>query len=123
MSAEIIDHTGDTLTVRVSGRLTHPELAALQRAAGDILKEDKTRILVLTESFEGWQRGGAWGDLSFSINFDAQIEKMAIVGDKKWEDLALMFASKGLRSFPIEYFQPADIARARAWLAESTTAT
>jgi len=121
MGAEIIEHSGDTLTVMISGKLTHPELAALQKATGEILKEQgKTRLLVLTDAFEGWERGGAWGDLSFSINFDAQIEKMAIVGDKKWEDLALLFASKGLRSFPIEYFLPAEIAKARAWLAEAT---
>jgi hypothetical protein len=43
---------------------------------------------------------------------------MAIVGEKKWEDLTLMFVAKGLRSFPIEYFQPVELARARAWLAE-----
>jgi hypothetical protein len=45
---------------------------------------------------------------------------MAIVGDKKWEDLVLIFASKGLRRFPIEYFEPAESPRARAWLAEGT---
>lgn len=45
---------------------------------------------------------------------------MAIVGDKKWEDLALIFTAKGLRKFPIEYFEPAQIAHARAWLAETT---
>jgi hypothetical protein len=32
---------------------------------------------------------------------DPYIEKMAIVGDKRWEDLALMFAAKGLGPFPI----------------------
>jgi len=45
---------------------------------------------------------------------------MAIVGDKKWEDLTLLFTAKGLRKFPIEYFEPAAIAKARAWLAETT---
>ena len=122
MSVEIIDHSGDTLTARISGKLTQPELAALQDAAGDILeKQGRTRLLILTDDFEGWERGGDWGDLSFSIEHDKHIEKMAIVGDKKWEDLALLFTSKGLRPFPIEYFVPADLAKARAWLAEATT--
>jgi hypothetical protein len=120
MSAEIIDHSGNTLTVRISGLLTQPDLAALQRAVGDILdKQGKARLLVLAENFEGWQRGGNWGDVSFSAQHDKHIEKMAIVGERQWEDLALMFASKGLRHFPIEYFPAAAIAHARAWLAES----
>jgi hypothetical protein len=42
---------------------------------------------------------------------------MAIVGDRKWDDLALMFTAKGLRAFPIEYFEPAQLGAARAWLA------
>jgi len=121
MSAEIIDTAGGIVTARITGKLTQPALAALQTATGDILqKQGKARLLVLVENFEGWQRGGDWGDLSFQIEHDAQIEKMAIVGDKKWEDLALIFAAKGLRKFPIEYFEPAAIAQARAWLVETT---
>jgi hypothetical protein len=121
MSAEIIDAAGGLVTVRITGRLTQPALAALQKAVGDIIqKQGRARLLVLVENFEGWQRGGDWGDLSFQIEHDAQIERMAIVGDKKWEDLALIFTAKGLRKFPIEYFEPAQIAKARAWLAETT---
>lgn len=119
MSVEITDNSGGILTARVSGKLTQPELAALQSAAGDILRQQgRTRLLVVAENFEGWERGGDWGDLSFSIEHDAEIEKMAIVGEKQWEASALLFASKGLRPFPIEFFESADIARARAWLAE-----
>lgn len=120
MSAEIIDNTENILTARISGTLSHPKLAALQQAASEIInKQGKARLLVVAENFQGWQRGGDWGDLSFQLEHDAHIEKMAIVGDKKWEDLALVFASKGFRSFPIEYFATADLAKARAWLAET----
>jgi hypothetical protein len=117
MSAQIVDTSDGVVTARISGKLTQPELAALQRATGDIIrKAGKARLLVLVENFEGWQRGGDWGDLSFQMEHDAQIEKMAIVGDRKWEELALIFAAKGFRSFPVEYFEPAQIAKARAWL-------
>jgi hypothetical protein len=122
MSAEIIDTACGVVTVRITGKLTQPELTDLQLAAGDIIKEQgKVRLLVIAEKFEGWQRGGAWGDLSFQVEHDAHIERMAIVGEKKWEELALIFTGKGLRKFPIEYFQPAEIAQARAWLAEATS--
>ena len=74
-------------------------------------------ILVLTEGFQGWERGGDWGDLSFQMGNDSFIEKLAIVGEKQWEDLALLFAAKGFRRFPVEYFQPTELSRAHAWLA------
>jgi len=41
---------------------------------------------------------------------------MAIVGAARWEDLALIFVGKGLRKFPIEYFESGALDRARAWL-------
>ncbi len=121
MSAEIIEYTEGILSARISGKLTHAELVALQQAASDLIKlEGKVRLLVMVENFQGWERGGDWGDLSFQSEHDAHIEKMAIVGDRKWQDLALLFASKGLRKFPIEYYEPGELAKARAWLAEST---
>ena len=44
---------------------------------------------------------------------------MAIVGDTRWEDLALIFVAKDLRSFPIEYFASAERDQAEAWLKAS----
>jgi len=118
MSAEIVNVSGGVLTLKVSGKLTQTELATVQKATGEIIgKGGKLRILVLTENFTGWERGGEWGDFSFQAEHDAGIERMAIVGDRKWEDLALMFTAKGLRTFPIEYFEHAQVAAARAWLA------
>ncbi len=119
MSAEIKVETGGILTARVTGKMAHSELVALQKSAAEVIRErGKVRILVIAENFQGWEKGGNWDDDSFQMENDPHIEKMAIVGEKKWEDLTLIFVAKGLRSFPIEYFQPADLARARAWLAE-----
>lgn len=118
MSAEIQDATGGILTVRITGKLSQPELRAVQKSAAEILqRQGRMRILVLAEGFQGWERGGDWGDLSFQVGSDPFIERMAIVGEKKWEDLAVLFAAKGLRQFPVEYFPPAELAQARAWLA------
>jgi hypothetical protein len=118
MSAEIVDTAGGILTVRITGRLTHPELRTAQKSAAEILQQQgKMRILVLAENFQGWERGGDWGDLSFQMENDASIEKMAIVGEREWEDLSVIFAGKEFRQFPVEYFQPADLTKARAWLA------
>jgi hypothetical protein len=116
MSAEIANVSGHVLTLKVSGTLTQPELASMHSAAAGIVAGGgKWRVLVLTENFHGWERGGTWDDFSFSEN-DGRIERMAIVGERKWEEMVLLFTAKGLRKFPIEYFEPAQLSAARQWL-------
>lgn len=106
------------MIARVSGKMAYSELVALQRSAAEIIRRrGKVRILVIAENFLGWEKDGKWDEDSFQVENDPYIERMAIVGEKKWEELALLFVARGLRSFPIEYFQPVDLARARAWLA------
>ena len=119
MTAEIASVDNGTITVRVSARLTQAELAAVQKEASQIIERlGRVRILVLAEHFQGWEKGGQWNDFSFQEAHDQHIERMAIVGDEQWRDLALLFASQGLRSFPIEFFPPQRLAEARAWLRE-----
>jgi len=117
MGAEITNVSDHVLTLRVSGTLTQPELASAQTAAAAMFgAEGEWRVLVLTENFHGWERGGSWDDFSFQSEHDAHIARMAIVGERKWEELALLFTAKGLRKFPIRYFSPAQVVEARAWL-------
>jgi hypothetical protein len=116
-TAEIVDTTGGILTVKVRGKLKHADLVAMQKSAAEyIRKNGKVKFLVITEDFQGWERQGDWGDVSFSGKYDAYIEKMAIVGEKKWEDLALVFVAKGFRPVAIEYFLHEQLDQARAWL-------
>jgi len=117
MSADIVNVDGDLVTARVSGTLTQAELGTLQKEVGEIIrKQGRTRLLVLVEGFSGWEQGATWGDFSFQFQHDTSVERMAIVGEKKWADLVLLFTSQGLRPFPIEYFDSTELARARTWL-------
>jgi SpoIIAA-like len=118
MGAQFLGRAGGILTIKVTGRLEQPELARVQRQAAEAIREQGPgRILVLTEDFQGWARGGDWDDLSFQMEHDAHIEKMAVVADEPWKDLALLFTGRGLRPFPVEHFLPGDEDKARAWLA------
>lgn len=120
MSAEIVDASEGVLTIKISEKLRQSELAAAQKTAAETLqKRGGSRLLVLAERFEGWEKGGDWGDLSGRAQLDAQIERLAIVAEKRWEDAALMFAGKGVRHIDIEYFPPTELPKARAWLASS----
>jgi broad specificity phosphatase PhoE len=118
MSAEIANNPGNIVTIKITGKLEQSELAQAQQSAAEILKkEGKKRMLVIAEDFQGWGRGD-WGDLSGQMLLDQYVERLAIVGDKKWEDLSLLFTGKGIRRVAIEFFAPNDLAKAETWLAE-----
>jgi hypothetical protein len=120
MPTELRDGDGKLLTFEVSGTLTEAELKDAQaRAAALIRRKGKVRVLVLAEHFRGWQRGGEWNDFSFQEEADPAIEKMAIVGDPKIRDAALLFVGQGARPFPIAYFASTELESARAWLAQT----
>jgi hypothetical protein len=120
MSAGIVSTANGIVAVKISGKLRQPELVAIEKTMAEIFRQQgKMRILILAEDFQGWERGGDWGDLSFMRENDQHMEKMAIVVDAKWKDLALIFTGKNYRECPVEYFQPEEVAQAQAWLMEN----
>ncbi len=117
MGAKVISFSGHILTVKVSGKLSESELREVQTSTAILIRQHgAVRILVITEGFQGWANDGDWGDLTFQSENDQYIARMAMVGEKKWEELSLLFTSKGMRPFPIEYFALEEEALARAWL-------
>jgi len=101
----------------VSGKLSTAELQQAQSQAETIIQKlGEIKILVILDNFDGWEKAEGWSDFSFAERNDQYIDKFAIVGDKKWEDLVLAFTLKGLRPFPIEYFTTGDVTEAQQWL-------
>ena len=117
MPVDIIDASGKLLELKIRGMLKkadHERIIQIAKEA--IAREGKIRALIVTEEFEGWERSGDWGDVSFMIEEGQHIEKMAIVGDEKWRDDALAFTAKGFRPTAIEFFPAAHLNEARRWL-------
>jgi len=105
------------IVIQVSGLLTKPELDACQLEIEPIIQKGQGKILVLATDFEGWEtNSGDWTDLSFGEANDQYMDKLAIVGEPEWKDLTEIFTLKGLRKFPIEYFNAGREEFARAWL-------
>lgn len=120
MSATLRKEDERIWQLSVSGRLTKAELDAAQGAAGEeIQRGGKLKLLLTLDGFQGWEKGADWGDVTFNAQYGDQIEKMAIVGDPRWETEALMFVGAGFRRTVVKFFLPAEAAQARAWLAES----
>lgn len=117
MSFELSDIHQGILTARFSGELTPTAVAELQRATAHLLQTARAfRLLVILEDFQGFGDGN-WNATSVQSQNDDKIDRIAIVGDKRWEDAALMFTGKGLRRAEIEYFESHDLPKAHAWLA------
>ncbi|WP_340123784.1 STAS/SEC14 domain-containing protein [Methylobacter svalbardensis] len=120
MSAEIISTIDGIVTVKITDKLTYPDLIELQKSVIGIIDQlGGIKVLIICEDLHGWSKEGDWEKLSFQVENDPFINKMAIVGEEKWEEPALIFTCKGLRDFPIEYFQPHELTRAQAWLNEN----
>ena len=89
----------------------------MQTAVVETIKRvGKIRILVILEDFQGQEQGADWGDITFAMEHDDDIEKIAIVGDEKWKDLVFAFTGKPFRRAAIEYFNSSHLEKARAWI-------
>jgi hypothetical protein len=109
--------TGRVLEVRVTGKLTKESYQKFVPAVDAQIKEyGKLRILFVMEDFHGWTAGAMWEDLKFDLKHWKDIERLAIVGDKKWEKGMALFC-KPFTKATIRYFDAADLDDAREWLA------
>lgn len=117
MALEVLDLSGGPITVRLSGRLGREEFAKFQGLFLEAMKRrGKVRLLVILNDFQGWDKRDDWNDVPIHLEHDQQVEKIAVVGDTKWEDLFGAFLGKGMRKIPIRHFPPGGLETARAWL-------
>ena len=69
--------------------------------------------------FHGWEAGAMWEDIKFDMKHFADIERLAMVGEKKWQHGMATFC-KPFTKATIRYFDHADAAEARKWLGEAS---
>jgi hypothetical protein len=114
---------GRVLEVRVTGKLTKEAYQKFVPAVDAQIKEyGKLRILFVMQDFHGWTAGAMWEDLKFDLKHWKDIERLAIVGDKKWEKGMAAFC-KPFTKASIRYFDVVQVDEARQWLeSEAVTA-
>jgi hypothetical protein len=109
---------GKILAVHVSGKLAAadyahfvPEFERLVRQHG------KLRVLFDMTGFHGWEAGALWEDIKFDVKHFADIERLAMVGETRWQQGMAAFC-KPFTKAAIRYFGQADAGEARKWLGE-----
>lgn len=77
----------------------------------------KIRVLFHMTDFHGWETAALWDDIKFDIKHFADIERLAMVGDKRWEQGMAVFC-RPFTTATIRYFDQSQIDEARRWLSE-----
>ena len=116
MGMELLQTKADLLTLQIRGVLSHAEFVKAQEKAAALLQESgPMRILVDGVTFMGFARDGDWGNMTLQLS-DSLVVKMAIIAHANLKNLILMFCGKGMRRFPIEFFEPSAAIEAKEWL-------
>ena len=72
------------------GKLTHEDYETFVpfiESAVKALPPKSLNILVDMTRFEGWTLEAAWDDFRFGLEIREDIKKMAVVGNRKWEEI------------------------------------
>ena len=113
--------SGKVLEVKVSGKLTHEDYAHFVPEFERLVKEHgKIRVLFEMVDFHGWTGGALWDDIKFDLRHFSDIDRLAMVGDKKWEKGMSLFC-RPFTTAAIQYFDQAAGDAARSWLTTDYT--
>ena len=118
MFAKLKESSGGVIGFKVSGTLTDddyktfiPELEKAIELSGTV------RLLWDMEDFHGWDLHAAWDDVKYCMKFNNAIDRIAMVGDKKWEEWMAKL-SKPFARAEVKYYHHLQLQMAWDWLRE-----
>jgi hypothetical protein len=111
-----ITEDDNVVSVHVSGKLTQEDYDKLIPSwKATIARHGKMRLLFVMEDFHGWDAGAAWDDFRFDRKHGAQVDRVAMVGEKAWQEwiskLGALFADTTVR-----YFDRSQLDQAKQWV-------
>jgi len=113
------ENGGKLLAVHVSGKLTAADydhfVPEFERLVG---LHGKLHVLFDMTGFHGWTAGALWEDTKFAMHHFSDIDRLAVVGEKKWQEGMATFC-KPFTKATVKYFDHTDVAGARKWLTEA----
>jgi hypothetical protein len=124
MSVELHAQEGtNVLEVTLSGKITREDYENFVPEVERLIKEHgKLRLLCHLKGFHGWTAGGLWEDLKFDWRHFSDIERLALVGDKRWEAGMATFC-KPFTKATIQYCDVSDESKAAEWIHEGVAAS
>ena len=105
------------LHVKVTGKLTKESYETFAPLVDQLIQEQgKLSVLFEMHDFHGWTAGAMWEDIKFDFKHWKDLERLAIVGESKWENGMSVFC-KPFTSAKIQYFEHNQLAEALKWVA------
>ncbi len=109
-------HDGRVLEVEATDKLTAedywrfvPEVEAL------IEKHGRISLLFEMRDFHGWEPRALWEDIKFDVKHLGDIDRLAMIGDKRWEAGMSDFCRPFTKA-KIRYFDLKEAEQARQWV-------
>ncbi|QDT00606.1 SpoIIAA family protein [Adhaeretor mobilis] len=107
---------GKVIEVRVTGKLTAEAYETFVPFVEQrIQQHGKIRFLVVMHDFHGWDAGALWEDIKFDLKHFSDIDRLAIVGESKWEQGMAVFC-RPFTTAKIKYFDVSKLDAAREWI-------
>lgn len=109
---------GKIVTLRIKEKLSRDDYDEFVPMIEGMMEDNsKIRLLVELRDFEGWTAGALWEDTKFAARHFNDIERLAVVGDKRWEKGVTVFI-KPFTKADVRYFDRNVIDEARQWVRE-----
>ena len=101
---------------KLSGKLHDEDYKHFVPEVDEAVKEHgAVRMLVHFEDFHGWDLHALWDDTKFATTHCLSVERIALVGEKKWEEW-MAKVCKPFTMAKVEYFDVANMEDAWSWL-------
>ena len=100
------------LSLKVIGKLTHEDyeiITSIIDVALSQVKIPKGNVLVDATEMEGWEIRAAWDDFKLGLKHGSEFEKIAIYGNKNWQEIIAKVGS-WFTSGEVRYFESYDSA-------------
>ena len=106
------------LSLKATGKLTHEDYEKINPMIDSALegvKDPNIKVFIDGSEFEGWELRAAWDDFKLGLKHGNNFDKIAIFGNKKWQEYTAKVGSWFI-SGEVKYFEDAD--EALTWLQE-----
>ncbi|MBN2579919.1 MAG: STAS/SEC14 domain-containing protein [Pirellulales bacterium] len=109
---------GNYLEITMTGKLTKEMYEQFVPAVEKQIQEQGKLVMVFRmHDFHGWTAGALWEDLKFDLHHWRDIQRLAIVGETKWQKGMAVFC-KPFTTAKIKYFDHEKLDEARQWVKE-----
>ena len=106
------------LSLKATGKLTHEDYEKINPMIDSALegvKDPNIKVFIDGAEFEGWEIRAAWDDFRLGLKHGNNFDKIAIFGNKKWQEYTAKIGSWFI-SGEVKYFE--DVDEALTWLQE-----